>query len=721
MLIADREQMKAAYERSLSLDPNEPTGLQARADYRADYQADYAGALADVEAAIAAQPGSPALWNALALVHADRDAPREAEAAIQTSIALDPQDPLGHANRALLLVEHGRLDEAKREIDTALALDPSFDVARVALGRWHLQRGEMDAAITELLKGTTANPTYSNALLLLAAAYYQAGSIDPARQALDNADRLDPNDPVTSIVRTRIAIDDYEADVAIAAAREALARSKRRGGFFARLGENDDASFHARRRAALRRARRLGALPRRSCVPALRLLRLFRQFGGGQCEPLRRHPHLRLAEARLRDRRGRLLAAPSGAPVRAAGIASTTRRSQLLRAPFLDVETTFGGVSGDGTGFVAGATVQGYSNKPVPFSLYANVNRSVTDLDRSAIDDRGLQGTVILGAEPTPYDRFTVFAAGADDTTPWPGSLTLPMPLSRDRLTGARFGATWSHSFGWRNVANVAITGSDLSETADLRVTLDPFDLALTARREQTLVQAEANHMIGGEDWTLTYGARMGTVRERGSDKTVRTGGGLPPLIDETESRDEDRYARIYANLRYELTDDLVLEAGLGGTWTDEGRQAEITPRIGAAWSFYDDQWLRAFYRRDVLLLGYATIEPVETVNLRGLEAPLDVGSVVDSAGAVWDAEWSDRVFTSIEYQHQWFGRFSILNPATIDSYDFAEGELDRVAATVNLQLGAASRPSAQRPSPTATTVRAGPSPTCPKRWPASG
>ncbi len=242
MLTADRIQMKEAFERSLALDPNEPTGLQARANYRSDYEADYAGALADIQTAIAAQPGSPALWNALALIHDDRDAMREAQAAIETSIALDPQDPLGHANRALLLLEQNRLDEAKAEIDTALALDPSFDVARVALGRWHLQRGEMGAAVTELLAASTANPTYSNALLLLAAAYYQSGTMDPAKQALDNADRLDPNDPVASIVRSRIAIDDYEADVAIAAAREALARSKRRGGFYKRLGENDDAS-----------------------------------------------------------------------------------------------------------------------------------------------------------------------------------------------------------------------------------------------------------------------------------------------------------------------------------------------------------------------------------------------------------------------------------------------------------------------------------------------
>ncbi len=196
--------------------------------------------------------------------------------------------------------------------------------------------------------------------------------------------------------------------------------------------------------------------------------------------------------------------------------------------------------------------------------------------------------------------------------------------------------------------------------------------------------------MIGGEAWTLTYGARAGMIHEQGKNTVSFTAGdGSPPLVQETETRDDARFARLYANLRYEATDDVVLEAGVGGTWTDVGRGGHVTPRIGAAWSFYDGQWLRAFYRRDVVLPGYVTIEPVETVGLRGLESPANTGSRVDSAGAVWEAEWSDSVFTAVEYQHQWLQSASITNPGTIiDSYDIRDGELDRIAATMNLRLG---------------------------------
>ncbi len=105
--------------------------------------------------------------------------------------------------------------EAKSEIDTALAADPSFDVTLVARGRYHMQTGELDRAVEDLLAGSTANPAYSGAQLLLAGAYYEKGDRIPAAQALDNAERLDPNDPVVMQMRTAIAIDNYDSDAAI--------------------------------------------------------------------------------------------------------------------------------------------------------------------------------------------------------------------------------------------------------------------------------------------------------------------------------------------------------------------------------------------------------------------------------------------------------------------------------------------------------------------------
>ncbi len=136
-------------------------------------------------------------------MQSSRDAERESEAALKRAIELDPNDPVSYANLAILYLDQDRVKEAKVLIDKAMAVDPSFDIGLVARGRYYLQTGEMDKAMQDLLAGSTANPAYAQALLMLAGAYYESGDREPAEQALENADRLDPNDPVTLVLRHR--------------------------------------------------------------------------------------------------------------------------------------------------------------------------------------------------------------------------------------------------------------------------------------------------------------------------------------------------------------------------------------------------------------------------------------------------------------------------------------------------------------------------------------
>jgi outer membrane receptor for monomeric catechols len=59
-----------------------------------------------------------------------------------------------------------------------------------------------------------------------------------------------------------------------------------------------------------------------------------------------------------------------------------------------------------------------------------------------------------------------------------------------------------------------------------------------------------------------------------------------------------------------------------------------------------------------------------------------------DTFAAEWDAEWSSRFFTALQYQHQELNDLSIQVPASAATIDLSDGRIDRVSLTGNLWLG---------------------------------
>jgi hypothetical protein len=119
---------------------------------------------------------------------------------------------------------------------------------------------------------------------------------------------------------------------------------------------------------------------------------------------------------------------------------------------------------------------------------------------------------------------------------------------------------------------------------------------------------------------------------------------------------------------------------------------ARFEPRVGLAVSPLDGHWLRAGYIRESVIPSTVTLAPLGIAGLQANAAPLDIGGYADTFAARWDAEWSDWLFTSINYQHQELNTLSIPVPAStipIDSsLGFDDGTIDRVSATANLHFG---------------------------------
>lgn len=157
---------------------------------------------------------------------------------------------------------------------------------------------------------------------------------------------------------------------------------------------------------------------------------------------------------------------------------------------------------------------------------------------------------------------------------------------------------------------------------------------------------------------------------------------------------------RPYVDALYEIMPGLTAEAGLFGAFLSSGRVTvngaeadpirirRLEPRLGLAWEPVAGQWLRAGYLRESGAFSSASLAPVGVVGLQSNQAPLSVTGYSDTFAARWDAEWTDRFFTSVDFQHQEFEELNVPVPGGIATIDLNEGRIDRISATANLWLG---------------------------------
>lgn len=705
-LDGDREAMQAATDRALSLDPENPDALFARATLKAEYLGDRKGAVEDFKAAIAQAPGESSAWNSLGLLYGDMGATREQEAALRKAIELDPDDPVGYANMALYYLDQGRVKDAKVMIDKALAVDPAFDVALVARGRYFLQTGEPDKAIEDLLAGATANPGYSQAQLMLGIGHYIKGDRDPSNQAIENADRLDRNDPVVASLRTAIAIDDYDADTAIRNAQDFLRRSRAAGGESAAIGANQDAG------STLNSAFRLQGM---NAWGRYYGDRTFDPFNGGgyidqmihgQANPYANSYIYGQGAADIADSSDGFSSRIQGLLLDPHMIAAPSRRASILRSPF--IETSLGGgftSSGGVTRRMGELEVQAYGNDPLPTSFAADINW--TEAPTSGTYQSGgaffteselLDASVNLTSSLTENDRLVVY--GSRTRAKLDGSgigydslFGIPFSFTRTRADDTvqtDAGVGLSHTFGYRNIANAALLYTGIDANASKRVSLDlppPFDdddLYVSSASQRNYIAA-VNHMIGTDDLTLRYGIEGGIVD---TDASFTANG-----LQLSGGAERARVGLAYADVLQDLSPDLKLEYGLFGTVSRGGQDAgtRLDPRFGVAWAPADNHWLRGAFMRNGMDFSTPTLSPVATLGLQANRFNLTGGSV-DTFAFEWDAQWSDRFFTAVEYQHQDLNGFGIAYPTTgmpiDDNIDLSDGTIDRASLTTNTVLG---------------------------------
>ncbi|WP_026187195.1 FecR domain-containing protein [Ensifer sp. BR816] len=705
MLLDDRDEMREGIERALAIDPDDPTALEARAHYRSDIENDLDGALADLQRALETAPGSPTIWNAIGLVQGERGDNRAAEKAFKKAIELDPTDPNYRNSLALQYLGEGRLTEAKREIDAALANDPSFDFVLGARGLYHLQNGDADKAIDDLLAASTANPGDAGAQLLLAGAHYEKGDRVPAAQALDNADRLDPNQPATSAIRTAIAIDAYDADAAIRNAREFMRRNRVKGGDTAALGANQSAGSTLNDAFRLQGLDAWGQYYGDAVFDPFTAAGYIDQAVHGSVNPLFNNYDFDSNPIVNSSNSSAFSAFFQGLLLEPHMLASRDRAANLVQYPFFEAELGGGVIANDDhAGWTGEAGVRGLTLTPFPVSINGNV---IWEEPRDAVG-QGLGVTIeresrLLGANgyitatPAPDDRVVAYArySSFDDSR---DQFDIPLPpapidsLNDDSSSQLISGIAWSHTFGYRNIANAAFFYADSEVVEGERAVFSdfPFPDLLTVRTEERRKNyiGAISHLVGDGDLTWRYGIEAGAAESASKfDFIDRVTPGGPISISSASTQ---TVAKTYVDGLYEITPDLKVEGALFARYIEDvnDNNIRLEPKLGVAWAPLDGHWLRAAVQREGYNFDIASLAPVGIVGLQPNQFLIGAEGYADTLALRWDAEWNDWIFTAIDYQHQEIHDGSIELPLSTEEYEFDKARADRVALTANLALG---------------------------------
>ncbi|AXV15501.1 TonB-dependent receptor [Neorhizobium sp. SOG26] len=728
ILVNDRPQIEEAIARSLALDPNEPTALEARANYRADFKSDLDGALADLQAALKVAPGSTTIWNALGNLQYERGDERAAEAALKKSIDLDPLDPLGYANLANIYMDQNRVEEARALIDKALELDPGFDLALIFRGRYKIQAGQVDAGLEDVLAGTVANPAYSAGQTVLAAAHLEKGDRVAAEQALDNADRLDDNDPVIAAARTALAIEDYDSEGAIRHAQDYVKRSLARGGDYSTLGANQQAG------STLNSAFRFQGL---DSWAEYYSDAVFDPFAGtayidqairGSANPFANSYTYGTDVINNTGNSQAFSSLFQGLLLEPHLIASQSIGTHLFTTPFFETSLEGGfNTAGGEVGYEAEASVQGYTNLPIPISFSGTLQWQQTpdSRDIGALSDLNSEsevvgGSVFLSADVTPYDRLILYYndASADfsqdvitEDSPaalFPFPVVGEVPLLRERDISTRAvngGLGWSHTIGYKNNVNAAFLYSRTESRTRSYLEFDflglpiPVGITSAALDQETYILA-LNHTIASGDLTWRYGVEGGWSREETGisyeDRVPITLFApffdlLPsgPTFDVTTS-DTSTVGRAYVDLLHEISPSLKTEYALFGSYvdSDNGDVSRLEPRIGLAWTPMNGQLFRAGFMRSSIDVSTPTLSPVGIVGLQPNQISVGAEGYVDTYALRWDAEWTPDFFTSAEFQHQELHDPTIPIALSVTPFSTGRGRIDRGSLTANLLLG---------------------------------
>ncbi len=706
-LLGDADAAIETISAARALFPEDPALVVSEANLMRDYRGSPKAARDLLQPLLAADPGFfPARksqaknWMAIGGL-------QEASELVTQALASRPYDAELVAMHAEILLAQNKLSAAKAEIDKALEMDPGNGLAGNALAQYWRRKDRQDEALTASLAASAHNPDYGMGFLGLAQVQHELGEPVLAEQQLDTADRLDPYNPAIPLARTGIALHDFAADDAIQNAREALNRYRARGGEYVNLSENRETGSLVSQAFRFLDLEGWGRYYADRVFDSFTPSSYFDQAINQTPGPfLIRNPDGSY-NAQQAENFDALSSFLQGVALDPLSVASSKRRLRFDNGNFVEPSL---GISILDENLRNQQTVSGgldmIIDTPLPTAIwlrgdYTDISDQRRRPDISPFSRRRGGETwsleTYVGLELSPADSLVINGELNSDNnqseTNILGLANNGFALEDDREKDSNFlFGLYSHEFGYRNQLTI---GAGFGKSQQDVISLDTSDPRPFA--DQLLQSSDrfsylsANYAKGFGPMDLRIGGEWSDIRssELSADYDFAQdliAPGAPPVIEEIQTTE----VRAYADLRYHPIETLVIQGQveLVARTVNDITTHPLNWRLGASYEPIEGQWLRAGFIRQSRGLFDFSFRPVAVVGLQANSAPSFQQSRGDSLIFRWESEWSDRLFTTVEYQDQQLEavRYAIPDlPVDITGFPVS---VKRISAVANLWLG---------------------------------
>ncbi|MFF3668861.1 tetratricopeptide repeat protein [Microtetraspora malaysiensis] len=181
-------------------------------------------ALADLDAAVAADPGYPDYYISRGNLLHRLGRPQDAVADYETAMRAGPPFPEAYYNRAEIRFQAGDHAGALADLDYALELDPGFADAYANRAGLFVEFGEYGRARADALQGLALDPRNAYLLCVLGQVEAAEGRHAEARKAFDTGLRHDPALAALWVSRGILAFETGAPEDAVADLTRALER-----------------------------------------------------------------------------------------------------------------------------------------------------------------------------------------------------------------------------------------------------------------------------------------------------------------------------------------------------------------------------------------------------------------------------------------------------------------------------------------------------------------